>query len=124
MPKLRPALFKWRHSNARALFARCVGICRSRFRIGRRAVAAAFTMCQLTFGVIPSPKISPNLPTRRKVPPVPIAADAIQSSMARCVHRRHNNPADGSRALSRRGLPWKNRAEDGSETEIAKRMRP
>ena len=42
--------------------------------------AAAFTICQIALGVIPSPQTSPYLFTRRKIRPVAISAAVIHSS--------------------------------------------
>jgi hypothetical protein len=48
--------------------------------------AAAFTMCQIALGVIPSPQIFPSRLTRRKIAPPLIAAAVVHSSTARFAH--------------------------------------
>jgi hypothetical protein len=46
-------------------------------------LAAAFTTCQMAFGVIPSPQILSSRLTRRKIAPPLIPAAVIHSSTAR-----------------------------------------
>ena len=45
--------------------------------------AAAFTTCQIAFGVMPPPQIFPNLLTRRKIRPVVMPATSVHPSTAR-----------------------------------------
>lgn len=48
--------------------------------------AAAFTMCQMAFGVMPAPHSLSSLLSRRKITPLLIPAAAIHLSTARFVH--------------------------------------
>jgi hypothetical protein len=56
--------------------------------------AAAFTMCQIALGVIPSPHIFPSRLTRRKIAPPLMAAAVVHSSTARFAHIWNRNGTD------------------------------
>src|SRR4051812_13865274 len=57
-------------------------------------LAAAFTTCQMAFGVILSPQILPNRLTRRKIVPPVMPAAAVHSSTARFRPTGNRNGPD------------------------------